>query len=37
MSLDGPGPGPESAEALKKLVAKGVLGAGAFRTDDCRG
>ncbi|MCZ0987708.1 VOC family protein [Streptomyces diastatochromogenes] len=37
MSLDGPGLDPESAEALKKLVAKGVLGAGAFRTDDCRG
>lgn len=27
---------PESAEALKKLISKGVLGAGAFRTDDCR-
>ncbi|MGV9297569.1 MULTISPECIES: VOC family protein [Amycolatopsis] len=25
---------PESAEALKKLVAKGVLGAGVFGTDD---
>ncbi|MDH6549607.1 VOC family protein [Streptomyces sp. SAI-041] len=37
MSLDGPGLDPESAEALKKLVAKGVMGAGAFRTDDCRG
>ncbi|MFF9771420.1 VOC family protein [Streptomyces sp. NPDC014636] len=37
MSLDGPGLDPESAEALKKLVAKGVLGAGAFHTDDCRG
>ncbi|WP_225824938.1 VOC family protein [Streptomyces naphthomycinicus] len=37
MSPDGPGLDPESAEALKKLVAKGVLGAGAFRTDDCRG
>ncbi|MFD7874370.1 VOC family protein [Streptomyces sp. NPDC059766] len=37
MSLDGPGLDPDSAEALKKLVAKGVLGAGAFRTDDCRG
>ncbi|MFJ9900462.1 VOC family protein [Streptomyces sp. NPDC091280] len=37
MSLDGPGLDPESAEALKKLVGKGVLGAGAFRTDDCRG
>jgi catechol 2,3-dioxygenase-like lactoylglutathione lyase family enzyme len=33
-------PGPpslneESAEQLKALVAKGVLGAGAFHTDDC--
>ncbi|QJS10682.1 VOC family protein [Streptomyces argyrophyllae] len=36
MSLDGPGLDPESREALKKLVAKGTLGAGAFRTDDCR-
>ncbi|MFH9088621.1 VOC family protein [Streptomyces sp. NPDC017673] len=35
MSLDGLD--PESAEAMKKLVAKGVLGAGAFQTDDCRG
>ena len=33
-----PGPpalDPESAEHLKALVAKGVLGAGAFNTDDC--
>jgi catechol 2,3-dioxygenase-like lactoylglutathione lyase family enzyme len=37
MSPDGPGLDPESAEALKKLVGKGVLGAGAFTTDDCRG
>ncbi|MFE7859022.1 VOC family protein [Streptomyces sp. NPDC057403] len=37
MSLDGPGLDPESAAALKKLVSKGVLGAGAFRTDDCSG
>jgi hypothetical protein len=37
MSLDGPGLDPESAEALKRLVSKGVVGAGAFRTDDCRG
>jgi catechol 2,3-dioxygenase-like lactoylglutathione lyase family enzyme len=37
MSLDGPGLDPESAEALRKLVGKGVMGAGAFRTDDCRG
>ncbi|MEU4039541.1 VOC family protein [Streptomyces collinus] len=36
MSLDGPGLDPESAEAMKKLVAKGALGAGAFHTDDCR-
>ncbi|MGW6455293.1 VOC family protein [Streptomyces sp. NPDC055078] len=28
---------PESAQALKTLISKGVLGAGAFRTDDCRG
>lgn len=26
---------PESAEQLKSLIAKGVLGAGAFNTDDC--
>ncbi|MCX4811859.1 MULTISPECIES: VOC family protein [unclassified Streptomyces] len=37
MSLDGPGLDPESAEALKKLVGKGAIGAGAFTTDDCRG
>ncbi|MFF5146560.1 VOC family protein [Streptomyces sp. NPDC013157] len=37
MRLDGPGLDPESAEALRKLVAKGVMGAGAFRTNDCRG
>ncbi|UXX93905.1 VOC family protein [Streptomyces sp. AD2-2] len=37
MSLDGPGLDPESAEALKKLVSKGAIGAGAFTTDDCRG
>lgn len=35
-------PGPptmdaESAEQLKALIAKGVLGAGAFTTDDCQG
>ncbi|QKV93444.1 VOC family protein [Streptomyces sp. NA02950] len=29
-----PGLDPESAEALKKLVAKGVLGAGVLTTDD---
>ncbi|MEU5973142.1 VOC family protein [Streptomyces sp. NPDC047315] len=28
---------PESAQALKTMISKGVLGAGAFRTDDCRG
>ncbi|MEV5726827.1 VOC family protein [Streptomyces pharetrae] len=37
MSLDGPGLDAESSQALKKLVGKGVIGAGAFRTDDCRG
>ncbi|MEU6373238.1 VOC family protein [Streptomyces sp. NPDC046909] len=37
MSLDGPGLDAESSEALKTLVGKGVIGAGAFRTDDCRG
>ncbi|MDF5756084.1 VOC family protein [Spongiactinospora sp. TRM90649] len=26
---------PESAEQLRGLVSKGVLGAGAFNTDDC--
>jgi predicted enzyme related to lactoylglutathione lyase len=26
---------PESAEQLRSLVAKGVLGAGVFNTDDC--
>ncbi|MDL5203009.1 VOC family protein [Streptomyces sp. ALI-76-A] len=35
MSLDGPGLDPESSEALKKLVAKGAIGAGVLRTDDC--
>jgi catechol 2,3-dioxygenase-like lactoylglutathione lyase family enzyme len=34
-------PGPpmmddESADQLEALIAKGVLGAGAFETDDCR-
>ncbi|MFE4670423.1 VOC family protein [Streptomyces sp. NPDC056716] len=37
MSLDGPGLDAESSQALKKLVSKGVIGAGAFRTNDCRG
>ncbi|MEU6113575.1 VOC family protein [Streptomyces sp. NPDC047117] len=31
-----PGLDPESAEAMKKLVSKGVLGAGVLRTDDIR-
>ncbi|MFS2294600.1 MAG: VOC family protein [Actinomadura sp.] len=34
-----PGPptmDPESAEQMKALIAKGVLGAGAFTTDDCQ-
>ena len=38
LTLMVPGPptlDPESAEQLKALVAKGVLGAGAFTTDDC--
>jgi hypothetical protein len=26
----------QSADQVKALVAKGVLGAGAFETDDCR-
>jgi len=35
-------PGPpmmdeQTAEQVKRLVAKGVLGPGAFQTDDCRG
>jgi catechol 2,3-dioxygenase-like lactoylglutathione lyase family enzyme len=37
LTLMVPGPpalDPESAEALKRLVAKGVLGAGVFATDD---
>jgi len=37
MRPDGPGLDPESAKALTTLVTKGVLGAGAFHTDDCRG
>jgi catechol 2,3-dioxygenase-like lactoylglutathione lyase family enzyme len=35
-----PGPpmmDPETAEQVKGLVAKGILGPGVFRTDDCRG
>lgn len=38
LTLMVPGPpslDPESAEQLKALIAKGVLGAGAFSTDDC--
>ncbi|MFI5607283.1 VOC family protein [Amycolatopsis sp. NPDC051903] len=37
LTLMVPGPpalDPESADALKKLIAKGVLGAGVFVTDD---
>jgi catechol 2,3-dioxygenase-like lactoylglutathione lyase family enzyme len=37
--LASPGPpmlDPESAETMRKLVAKGSLGAGVFATDDCR-
>lgn len=30
-----PGHDPESAEQLRAMIAKGVLGAGVFRTDDC--
>ncbi|MET9295377.1 VOC family protein [Streptomyces sp. NPDC003077] len=29
-----PGMGPEEAEAMKRMVAKGTFGAGAFHTDD---
>ncbi|MEU1311851.1 VOC family protein [Streptomyces cinnamoneus] len=39
LTLMAPGPpglDPESAEAVKKLVAKGVLGAGVLSTDDVR-
>jgi catechol 2,3-dioxygenase-like lactoylglutathione lyase family enzyme len=35
MRPDGPGLDPESGKALLSLVNKGVLGAGAFHTDDC--
>ncbi|MGP3984623.1 VOC family protein [Streptomyces sp. KR80] len=31
-----PGLDPESAEAMKKLISKGVLGAGVLATDDVR-
>ncbi len=39
LTLMVPGPpslDPESAEQLRALIAKGVLGAGVFNTDDCR-
>ena len=36
MRPDGPGLDPGSGASLLALVNKGVLGAGAFRTDDCR-
>lgn len=38
LALMVPGPptmDPASAEQMKALIAKGVLGAGAFHTDDC--
>lgn len=38
LALMVPGPpsmDPESSEHMKALIAKGVLGAGAFNTDDC--
>lgn len=40
LTLMVPGPptmDPDSAEHLRALMAKGVLGAGAFTTDDCHG
>ncbi|TDD31812.1 VOC family protein [Actinomadura sp. KC06] len=40
LALMVPGPptmDPGSAEQMKALIAKGVLGAGAFTTDDCQG
>ncbi|MBT2365496.1 VOC family protein [Streptomyces sp. ISL-10] len=40
LTLMVPGPpamDPESAEAMKKLVSKGILGAGVLRTDDIHG
>lgn len=36
MRPDGPGLDPESSEALTTLVSKGVIGGGAFHTDDIR-
>jgi catechol 2,3-dioxygenase-like lactoylglutathione lyase family enzyme len=40
LTLMVPGPpsmDPESAAQMRALIAKGVLGAGAFTTDDCHG
>ncbi|MDI3418405.1 VOC family protein [Streptomyces luteolus] len=37
MRPDGHGVDPESSKALIELVTKGVIGACALRTDDCRG
>ncbi|WUH96301.1 VOC family protein [Spirillospora sp. NBC_00431] len=40
LALMVPGPptmDPDSAEQMRALIAKGVLGAGAFNTDDCQG
>ncbi|MEV6168397.1 VOC family protein [Streptomyces sp. NPDC051954] len=37
MLPDGPGMDPESAEMIRTLVAKGVLGAGVLTTDDIHG
>ncbi|TDB92209.1 VOC family protein [Actinomadura sp. 7K534] len=40
LTLMVPGPpsmDPESAAQMRALIAKGVLGAGAFTTDDCQG
>ncbi|MBA0052627.1 VOC family protein [Streptomyces sp. AJS327] len=37
MRPDGPGLDPDSSAALSTLVSKGVIGGGAFHTDDCRG
>lgn len=40
LALMVPGPpsmDPESTEQLRSLLAKGMLGAGAFTTDDCEG
>ncbi|MDJ1138036.1 VOC family protein [Streptomyces iconiensis] len=37
MPTDGHGLDPEASKALTELVTKGSIGAGALRTDDCRG